>query len=441
MKIFWSWQSDNNEKCGRYFIRDVLDIVASQLNALEGTDEATRGDDVGPIELDHDTKGVAGSPPIAETILEKISDAAVFVADVTPVGTTGSGKRLANPNVMIELGYAIKSLGHNQIVLVMNEAEQAKLDTLPFDLRHWRGPIVYDLSSDATQDFKQEQKKLLTQAMLNRIEPIISFAKQKKAKNQFVSSPMPAFELALVNGKGEIPKAVSQNVMNLGIALLDEIKAKSPKLPIPETDPVRRFRPSQTMSSMGFGSTRVPVSEWTIEEVINFNERLEGYYLRYEKYINELEKYRQLQLRALHIKLDLTNVGSKPASNIDVEIGIPDGLLIFEEDKFPVPPLCPQPPELEPVPTPKIYRVPEKYTSFNPRDESIWLDLDTENRRIRFHVDELKHGYHICSQLFFLVFETMAEIGSKEIPISISANETPQHFKGKLKLDIALEDV
>ena len=48
MKIFWSWQSDNHEKSGRYFVSEILGAVARQLNDLNGIDEALRGDDVGP---------------------------------------------------------------------------------------------------------------------------------------------------------------------------------------------------------------------------------------------------------------------------------------------------------------------------------------------------------------------------------------------------------
>ena len=46
-----------------------------------------------------------GSPDIVATILAKIEAAAVFVADVTPIAVSPGGKHVANPNVLIELGY------------------------------------------------------------------------------------------------------------------------------------------------------------------------------------------------------------------------------------------------------------------------------------------------------------------------------------------------
>jgi len=45
-------------------------------------------------------------PDIVATILEKIDNAAAFVGDVTPISVSENGKQVANPNVLIELGYS-----------------------------------------------------------------------------------------------------------------------------------------------------------------------------------------------------------------------------------------------------------------------------------------------------------------------------------------------
>lgn len=124
MKIFWSWQSDTHQPSNRYLVRDVLGELAKSLNGLDGAEEADRppeeddgipDDDVAGhddhVLIDHDMKGLGGMPRIAERILEKIASAAVFVADVTPVAKAPSGKHVPNPNVMLELGYALHALG------------------------------------------------------------------------------------------------------------------------------------------------------------------------------------------------------------------------------------------------------------------------------------------------------------------------------------------
>ncbi len=78
MRIFWSWQSDNHQSSGRYFVRDVLTGLVAELNGVDATEDAERPDtdevdesDENRVRVDHDTLDVAGSPPIAETILSK----------------------------------------------------------------------------------------------------------------------------------------------------------------------------------------------------------------------------------------------------------------------------------------------------------------------------------------------------------------------------------
>lgn len=97
------------------------------------------------VELDKDTKGVAGSPPIAQTILKKIEECAIFVADLTFVGESlkqlndpsDKSRLFPNPNVLIEHGFALKCHGHGALVGIMNTAfGKPDAESLPFDLRH-----------------------------------------------------------------------------------------------------------------------------------------------------------------------------------------------------------------------------------------------------------------------------------------------------------------
>ena len=91
MKIFWSWQSDTLGKTGRHFIRGVLEDALEQLASGGELDEPVRED----LHLDHDRKGVPGSPDLAQAILEKVRNSAVFIADVTPDKLTASGQLIA----------------------------------------------------------------------------------------------------------------------------------------------------------------------------------------------------------------------------------------------------------------------------------------------------------------------------------------------------------
>lgn len=172
MKVFWSWQSDLPMAVTKAFIQEALEEALHKIADDLALSPAERP------ELDHDTKGEAGLVEIVKTIFEKIERSDVFVADVTPIATTGQGKKVPNPNVMIELGHAMKVLGHEPIVLIANAAYGGKPQDLPFDLRHRRGAITYHLRSTDDEDkIRAAKDKLveeLTSALLVNLKSALS---------------------------------------------------------------------------------------------------------------------------------------------------------------------------------------------------------------------------------------------------------------------------
>jgi hypothetical protein len=177
MKIFWSWQSDTPGKIGRHFVRDALETAISELKQTPDIDEAFRD-----VYLDQDRKGVPGSPSLADTILSKIEAASVFIADVTPVGLVGvSNKKLINSNVAIELGYALRCLGDQRLLMVMNSAYGSRSD-LPFDLQHKAGPILFELLDTASPEDVKRAKKLLVPELRHAISEIATIASQNAAE-------------------------------------------------------------------------------------------------------------------------------------------------------------------------------------------------------------------------------------------------------------------
>ncbi len=136
--VFYSWQSDLPNACNRGFIQRALEDAAAAIKADDSVE-------IEPV-VDRDTLGVPGAPDIASTIFGKITAADAFVADVSIVNR--GGKRASpNPNVLIELGYALKALGHERVVLVFNR-EFGGIEELPFDLK-MRRVLGYDMPAHA----------------------------------------------------------------------------------------------------------------------------------------------------------------------------------------------------------------------------------------------------------------------------------------------------
>jgi hypothetical protein len=145
--IFYSWQSDTPSQFNRAFIEDALQLAIDRLHANVELVPALRDS---KLELDSDTKGVSGSPPVTQTILNKIQASTAFVADLTFVAKSfeqlarDPARMCPNPNVLIEYGYALKCLDHERMIGVQNTAfGEPAHGSLPFDLRHLRWPITY----------------------------------------------------------------------------------------------------------------------------------------------------------------------------------------------------------------------------------------------------------------------------------------------------------
>jgi hypothetical protein len=152
--VFYSWQSDLPNATNRSFIQKALEDAAKALRK-DGSLQ------VEPV-IDRDTNGVPGSPNIAEAIFGKINQASVFVCGVSIINQgvrdhVPDARFTPNPNVLIELGYALKRLGDKRVVLVQNVA-YGEPELLPFDLR-MRRVIRYRMTKE-NQDRAPERKNL-----------------------------------------------------------------------------------------------------------------------------------------------------------------------------------------------------------------------------------------------------------------------------------------
>ena len=168
--VFYSWQSQLPNSTNRSFIETALAAAVKEVR--EDTTLDCRP------EVDKDTANVPGAPNIADTIRAKIDQAEVVVCDVSIVQGLGSNnvreRPTPNPNVLIELGYALKSLGTpDRLVLVVNTAFGG-VENLPFDLRQYR-TTQYHLPEglpDGAPEKSAERKKL-TSALVSTLKAVL----------------------------------------------------------------------------------------------------------------------------------------------------------------------------------------------------------------------------------------------------------------------------
>lgn len=122
VSIFYSWQSNLPNKTNRSFIQTAIEVALKEINK----------DNRIVACIDRDTKDELGSPDIRTSIFNKINHSKFFICDISI-----NENQMPNPNVLIELGSAIKTLGWSKIICLFN-SQTGKIEDLPFDINHNR---------------------------------------------------------------------------------------------------------------------------------------------------------------------------------------------------------------------------------------------------------------------------------------------------------------
>lgn len=146
LTIFYSWQSDiefNNKA-----IRESLRSSANDLERLDGFPF---------LEIKDSTSNLIGATRIPDSILADISASDIFICDLSIVGQSHDQKRkIPNPNVLIELGFAISKLGWSRIVVLFN-GEFGDITDVPFDIEK-RSVLLYKIKDQNDGNGKGQLK-------------------------------------------------------------------------------------------------------------------------------------------------------------------------------------------------------------------------------------------------------------------------------------------
>jgi hypothetical protein len=176
--IFYSWQSDI--KRNRNFIQTCIEKAIKEIKQKLPNEIELE------INIDRDTTNNSGSPEIANTIFEKIKNCDIFVSDVTIINKTLLSSLMKhrltpNPNVLIELGYAVNLIGWQRVICI-NDTKFSLIEDLPFDIRGHRITTFKSSDKKAKEELILILKKAF-QSIINNYDNII--AEQLKASNKF----------------------------------------------------------------------------------------------------------------------------------------------------------------------------------------------------------------------------------------------------------------
>jgi hypothetical protein len=401
--IFYSWQSDLPNNTNRSFIESALQAAVSEINTNDNFElEPT---------VDRDTQGVPGAPNISQSVLDKIKACDAFVADISIVtGDTSVGKRLSpNPNVLIELGYAVALLGWKKIVLVCN-TEYGDGEDLPFDIRQHRR-ISYSLKQ---QDEKASTRKQITSQLRAQLSVLLEHGKQVTHKK----SPKIYIQW---HGLGEehsddIPV---KRMKDLAAETIVDLKEKNDQIDRidgsvdpkwPESVAWFKKRASETIESLSN-------PELALNYVISKNTDI-----------------------AKAFTICVANIGNSSATDIRVNIHLPEWLQVYS--KLPksevVVPLMPTPSPPRPPVVAKTYATAMgirhnelSMPSLRTRTSACYED---GQHKIHFWADRLlhKHQTENADDKLYLIALPSAPIGEHEISYTSFCSELDDWVDGTI---------
>ena len=160
--IFYSWQSDLPNNKTRGFIQSCIEAAVKSLR------------DAVVVDAQRDTYGVPGTPDIVQTIFSRIDECDLFIADVSTVGVYTPEnhpdriKLIPNPNVMLEIGYAAKSLDWSNVICLKNTDFDSQGE-LPFDLAHRRLP-GFSLEGNEAADERKRIRDIIASTVMDILE-------------------------------------------------------------------------------------------------------------------------------------------------------------------------------------------------------------------------------------------------------------------------------
>jgi hypothetical protein len=158
--VFYSWQSDLPKETNlngiRQCLRESANLIENEKNEIH-------------IELDEATRNTPGSPNIPNTIFSKIDNTDIFICDTTIINEDYDGRKVPNPNVLIELGHAISSIGWERIILLYNLKFGKFPEDLPFDIDRHR-VTTFKIEDKNDKSGKAYLSKVLKESIKTIIE-------------------------------------------------------------------------------------------------------------------------------------------------------------------------------------------------------------------------------------------------------------------------------
>ncbi|MBN1461902.1 MAG: hypothetical protein JXA57_20420 [Armatimonadetes bacterium] len=184
-------------------------------------------------------------------------------------------------------------------------------------------------------------------------------------------------------------------------------------------------------------------------EYERYNRDLEIYLSEYEDHLRRTWELEAFVLRGIRFEIEIRNVGTAPAEDVDVEFHFPDGFRLLSEEDLPEAPAEPRPPREPrtqiqlalgnaaylPIFRPPTLSVPDLRmpTSFKIRRTGSYTVSD--------HFARIKHGKSVTLPEVLLVFDSFESATAFKCGYALTAANLPDPVTGNLHFVIEKENV
>ena len=186
------------------------------------------------------------------------------------------------------------------------------------------------------------------------------------------------------------------------------------------------------------------------EEYERYNKEVDKYIVQYETYLKGSWENREIAKRTIKFQIEIRNIGTAPAEDVDIYLYFPDGFeLVTEDDLLPFP-KKPHPP-IEPRTQAKIiteslnrfqdfshfshFSIPKPYMP-QIGDISAFDLKKTKSYELTDHFKRIKHGDFVQLPELFLIFESFDSAKSFSCEYTIRPANIPEPLCGSINFVI-----
>lgn len=178
---------------------------------------------------------------------------------------------------------------------------------------------------------------------------------------------------------------------------------------------------------------------------LDYYKRLKEFYSEYEDWVSELYKFEQTKSRTYELKIILSNTGTQPAVDIDINLHFPDGFELKETANASQLRKSPKPPRKSDGRMDNIYLPNSNFThrhSLRESTESLNKNsptiMKTNSYDVIYHRDKIKQGCKEYLDALSIVFLENSEIKGFQVDYKLIADNIPQPVEGKLNVNFKL---